>query len=68
MLAARLVQIVVEVRAGRDEAVDVAVQDQVRDHQAQAAGGQRAAIPRKIVTSSSSIFCQMWCAVARLRP
>src|SRR4029077_11046899 len=26
------------------------------------------AIPRKIVTSSCSIFCQMRCAVARLRP
>ena len=38
MLAARLVEIVVEVRAGRDEAVDVAVQDEVRDDQAQPAG------------------------------
>ncbi len=25
-------------------------------------------MPRKIVTSSCSIFCQMRCAVARLRP
>ena len=38
VLAARLVQIVIEVRAGRDEAVDVAMQDQVGDDQAQAAG------------------------------
>ena len=38
VLAARFVQIVVEVRAGRDEAVDVAVRDQVRDDQAQPAG------------------------------
>ena len=42
VLAARLVEIVVEVRAGRDQAVDVAVGDQVRDDQAQAAGAQRA--------------------------
>ena len=42
MLAARLVQIVIEVRAGRDEAVDVAIGDQVRDHQPQTAGGERA--------------------------
>ena len=40
--AARLVQIVVEVRAGRDQAVDVAVLEQVRDDQPHAAGAQRA--------------------------
>ena len=41
-LAARFVQIVIQVGAGRDEAVDVAVRDQVRDDQPQAAGAQRA--------------------------
>ena len=47
MLAARFVQIVIEVRAGRDQDVDVAVGDQVRDRQAQAAGGQGAGHPQE---------------------
>ena len=42
MPAARFVQVVVEVGAGRDEAVDVAVGDEVRDDQPQAAGAERA--------------------------
>jgi len=37
-LAARLVEIVVQVGAGRDEAVDVAMGDQMSDDQAQPAG------------------------------
>ena len=41
-LPARFVQVVIEVRAGRDEAVDVAVQDEMRDDEPQAAGRQRA--------------------------
>ena len=41
-LAAGFVQIVIEVRAGRDQAVDVAVEDQVGDDQAQAPRRQRA--------------------------
>ncbi len=40
--AARLVKIVIEVRAGRDEAVDVPMLDQVRDDQPHAAGRERA--------------------------
>ena len=46
-LAARFVQIVIEVRAGRHQAVDVAVEDQVRDDQAQAPRRQRAGHPEK---------------------
>ena len=40
--AARLVQIVIQIRAGRDQAVDVAVLDQMRDDQPHAAGAERA--------------------------
>ncbi len=40
--AARLVQVVVQVGARRDEAVDVALLDQMRDDQPHAAGRQRA--------------------------
>ena len=46
-LAARFVQIVIQVGAGRDEAVDVAVGDEMRDDQAQAAGAQRAGHPQE---------------------
>jgi len=47
MLPTRFVQIVVEVRARRDETIDVAVQNQVRDNQTQAARRQRAGHPEK---------------------
>ena len=47
MLAARLVKIVIQVRAGRDQAVDVAMLDQVRDDHAQAAGAERAGHPHE---------------------
>ena len=47
MAAAGLVQIVIQVRAGRDETVDVAVLDQIRDHHAQAAGTERAGHPHE---------------------
>ena len=39
---ARLVQVVIEVGAGRDQAVHVALGEQVRQHQAQAARAERA--------------------------
>ena len=42
MLAARLVEIVIEVGAGRHEAVDVPVSDEVRHDHSEAARGQRA--------------------------
>ena len=41
-LAARFVQVVVQIRAGRDQAVDVPMLNEVGDDQAQAAGGQSA--------------------------
>ena len=47
MLSARFVEIVIQVRAGRHQAVDVAVQDQMRDDQTQTAGGQRARHPQE---------------------
>ena len=47
VLTARLVQIVVQVRAGRDEAVHVAVGDEVRDDQPEPAGAQRARHPEE---------------------
>ena len=40
MLAARLVQIVVQVGAGRDQAVDVAVEDEVRDDKTPSTAGR----------------------------
>ncbi len=40
--AARFMEIVVEIGAGRDQAVDVAALDEVRDQQPHAAGRQRA--------------------------
>ena len=67
--SARLVQIVIQVRAGRHEAVDVAVRQEVRDQQAHAAGAQRARECRERSCSRlASIFSQMRRAVARLRP
>src|SRR3954469_26053435 len=42
MPPARFVQIVIQVRAGGHEAVDVALRDEVRDRQPQTAGGERA--------------------------
>ena len=42
MLAARFVQVVIQIGAGRDQAIDVTVLNQMGDDQAQAAGGQRA--------------------------
>ncbi len=42
VLAARLVEVVVQVRAGRDQAVHVPVGDQVGDDQPQPAGAERA--------------------------
>ena len=45
--SARLVQIVIEVGAGRDETVDVALGDQVRDDEPHAAGAERAGEPEE---------------------
>ena len=47
MAAARLVQVVIQVRAGRHQAVDVAMLDQVRDDHAQTARAERAGHPHE---------------------
>ena len=65
VLAAGLVQIVIKVGAGGHEAVDVAVRDEMATISRRPPALSAPAIPRKIVTSSSSIFCQMRCAPSR---
>ena len=47
MPAAAFVEIVIEVRAGRHQAVDEPVLDQIGHDQAQAAGAQRAGHPHE---------------------
>ena len=66
--AAGFVQVVIQIGAGRDEAVDVALAMRwattIRSPPALSAP----AMPKKIVQSAPSIFSQMRRAVARLRP
>jgi hypothetical protein len=68
VLPARFVKVVVEIRAGRDQAVDETVLDECAPPPAQRRPLSAPAMPMKMVTSSSSIFCHTRCAMPGERP